>query len=328
MSFLLISLAALAFGPVLYWLSQRSRATMAALDGFVIVTIAGLVVVHIIPHAWATAGIGVVPLSLVGLIGPSLAERYLHGKGATKAHRYATLLALGGLVVHAIADGMALAMPVHHDEGSLLVLAVLLHRLPVALTVWWMLAESKGRRSAAAVLVVIGVATLGGFGAGESIAPALDSDLFAYFQSLVAGSLLHVVFHQPVLSHAEGAAAETRAGAGLGALVGLALVLSLADEHLPMQVTGSIDFMGTFVALTLETAPALLLAFAFAGLVHTLLIRHGLQETFCHKYSDEEARRIGGFSPEDVPERHAGDTLVFRPVLESFLDRCKGHPLC
>jgi len=271
MLFLLISLVALALGPALYWLSQRSQAAMAALDGFVIVTIAGLVVLHIIPHAWATAGIGVVPIALAGLIGPSLAEGYLHGRGATKAHRLATVVALGGLVIHATADGMALAIPVHHDEGSLLVLAVLLHRLPVALTVWWMLAESRGRKSAAGVLAVIGVATLGGFGAGDSIAPALDSDLFAYFQSLVAGSLLHVVFHQPVLSHAEGATSQTRAGAGLGALVGLLLVLALADAHLPKQVTGSIDFMGTFVALTLSTAPALFVAFAFAGIVQAFL---------------------------------------------------------
>src|SRR5690606_32820619 len=53
-----ISLLALAIGPVLFAMADRARATLAALDGFVMVAVAGLAVVHIIPHAVATAGVG------------------------------------------------------------------------------------------------------------------------------------------------------------------------------------------------------------------------------------------------------------------------------
>lgn len=60
--------------------------------------------------------------------------------------------------------------------------------------------------------------------------------------------------------------------AGMGAVIGLVLVALLADTHMPLQRSlGGIDFVNTFTTLTLESAPALLLAFALAGLVQVYL---------------------------------------------------------
>ncbi|MBT8492828.1 MAG: permease, partial [Deltaproteobacteria bacterium] len=268
MLLLIISIAALALGPALFWVSHRSRTASGAIDGFVIVTISGLVVVHILPHSIAVGGLWVMVAALLGFIGPGVAEKWLHLSTA-RTHGWAAALGLIGLVLHAVADGMALALP--EGEHSLLGLAVLLHRLPVALTIWWLLAPGRGSKAAIVLLAVVAGATVVGFTSTESIAPHLDTDAFAFLQALVAGSLMHVVFHQPVMTHDEEADPSSRAGAGFGALVGLIMVVSLADEHLPGQAMGSVDFAGTFIALLLETAPALILAFAVAGVVQAVM---------------------------------------------------------
>ena len=53
LTLLLISLLAFALGPVLYALADRAKSSLAALDGFVMIAVAGLAMVHIIPHAVA-----------------------------------------------------------------------------------------------------------------------------------------------------------------------------------------------------------------------------------------------------------------------------------
>ena len=59
---------------------------------------------------------------------------------------------------------------------------------------------------------------------------------------------------------------------GVGALLGLAAVASLGSEgHVPVHGHHAIGFSEVFTALALESAPALLLAFALAGLVQVVL---------------------------------------------------------
>ncbi len=55
--FLPLSIAALLLGPVVYTVGRRNRIVRQVLDGFIFITIAGIVTVHIIPEALAGGGL-------------------------------------------------------------------------------------------------------------------------------------------------------------------------------------------------------------------------------------------------------------------------------
>ena len=267
---LILSLVVLGIGPLLYHLARRVGVMLAALDGFVFVAIGGLVLLHVIPESLELAGWAAVAGALLGLWAPSWVEHRLHGL-ARQAHMVALLLALVGITLHAFVDGLALVRP--HEaggagEGHVLPMAVILHRLPVGLTIWFLLRPAYGVRAALATLTLIGLATTAGFFLGEAAVGDLASRGRGVFQALVAGSLLHVMVHRsyPI---AEGGRGRTGGvEAGLGALGGLALMWALTDGHgAPMSAAVARAFLG----LALETAPALLVAYGAAGLVQAVL---------------------------------------------------------
>ena len=279
MSLLIVSLFALAVGPLLYRAADSMRQALLALDGFVMIAVSGLVVVHIVPHAIAVAGPIAMIVALVGFLGPGIIESKLH-RAASRAHTATLVLACVGLVVHAFLDGVALGSPVGdhgHEPGSsesasVLAIAVALHRLPVAVTIWWLLRPSAGVVAAASTLAALFVATICGYAFSGVVEAALDSGWVSLFQALVAGSLIHVVVHRPHPVSPPSSKEGGRIYAGLGAVVGLLLVAVLADTHMPLQRSpGESNFVETFVMLSLESAPALLLAFALAGLVQVYL---------------------------------------------------------
>ncbi|RMH40922.1 MAG: hypothetical protein D6689_12340 [Deltaproteobacteria bacterium] len=273
MSLLIVSLIALAAGPLLFRAARAARGSFAALDGFVVVAIAGLMTIHVIPHAIAAAGLGSIAMALVGLLGPGLLERTLR-RAARHTHTATVVLAIAGLTVHAFFDGVALAEPASGHGAHMLAVAVVLHRLPVAITVWWVLRPDRRSRLALSALAALGAATVAGYAAGDAIASLLAESWLGYFQSLVAGSVLHVVFHRPHPDLASPATGRWRIYAGAGALAALGMVAALSETHLPLHAAAEgLDVGATFFALALESAPALLLAFAMAGVVQVLLPR-------------------------------------------------------
>jgi uncharacterized protein len=273
MALLVISVLALALGPILYRMADAARRTLLALDGFVLIAVSGLVVIHIIPHAFAVAGLAAPVLAILGFFGPALIERNLH-KAARQTHIATLVVACLGLIAHEFVDGVALAMPSTdpHNEGSILAIAVVLHRLPVAITVWWLLRPSMGLLIAVGTLVAMGVATVCGFAFSEMVGASVHTRWVGLVQALVAGSLLHVVLHRPPPLSLPSGHGRGHVFAGLGALAGLVLVGALSDTHMPLYAEpGAANFGETFLALALESAPALLIAFALAGLVQVFL---------------------------------------------------------
>jgi uncharacterized protein len=272
MTLLVVSLVALVVGPLLYRVADRARPTLAGLDGFVMVSVAGLAVTHIIPHAFSVAGPLALGVAVLGFIGPSVVEHQLE-RAAHKAHAATLALAIGGLIVHEFFDGVGLAAPADGDV-PVLAIAVVLHRLPLAVTVWWLLAPTSGKRTASAVLVGLGIATVLGYLSGDAVATVVDARWVGLLEALIAGSLLHVVVHRPppVVVAADGS--RERFMAGIGALAGVVVVVLLADEP---SGEGPLGFADVFVTLALESAPALVLAFALAGMVQVVLPRASLR---------------------------------------------------
>lgn len=293
MSWVLISLLALGLGPALVVVARKQRWVLGVVDGFVMVTIGGIVLLHILPHAFLIGGWAMLVLAAVGLLGPALFERTI-GPRLPTATRWMLPLALLGLSLHAFVDGAVLveAAQGHNashgghehaaSSGGWIALGVVLHRIPEGLASWWVFRQRYGVRGALLALTNIGAATTLGFFLGEQLEGHLG--VLHGLQALVAGSLLHVIFHRSHDFTGEDGALLTQGPtyeeglhpqrfsqipAAIGALLGVAILwgISLAHPALhPDAETGGAQL--TFFSLSLKSAPALLSSYIFIALVH------------------------------------------------------------
>jgi len=291
MTSLITSILVLAVAPLIYHTLRGRSGTKAGLDGFIFVSMGGLILADILPASFAEGGWPVIPVALAGLFVPFFLERNFRRIGRS-AHFVTLVLGLGGLCIHSVFDGLACAeggAAAHdghaHELGhSHLPYAVVLHSLPVGLTVWWLIRRAFGRFWAQSVIGLISGSRVAGYAVGEHLFETLDAATIAAIQALVAGSLLHVVFHRPhegdSCSHGEGEkvpapAPPTRSAwaAGVGGLIGLALVAALLGENL-LPSDGEHDhggFVDNLLELSLDGAPALLLGYALAGFIGVFL---------------------------------------------------------
>jgi uncharacterized protein len=198
MLFLIASLLVLGVGPSSYALAEHVPLLFKALDLFVVVAVGALVLLHIVPETVEKGGLVLLLPMLVGLLGPTVLERALSGL-ERQTHVAVVLFVLIGLAVHALLDGVALVLP--HAEESLLDLslpmAVVLHRVPVSLLLWWLIRPTYGVGLAWLALAIEGLGTVVGFVLAQKLAAHLASPAVAIVQALVAGSLLHVVVDRP-----------------------------------------------------------------------------------------------------------------------------------
>jgi len=268
---LLISIAALGFGPLAYRLAGGRHTFLAVVDGFVFVAIGGLVILSVLPESMAHGGWPTIGFVFLGFAGPTVAEHLFH-RAAKRTHVTALALGMLGLCLHAFVDGAALGSAV----GAQLTAAVVLHRLPVGLAIWWLLRPHFGPAFPSIVLGLVAAATGAGYGIGPGFGESLSSQSVAWFQAFVAGSLLHVVFFRPHLddhAHLEAKTTKaTRRFEGIGAVIAVLLLVVISAGAVETAGTylGS-RVVGTFLELTMESAPALVLAFLAAGLISVFL---------------------------------------------------------
>ncbi len=261
MILLIASIAALLLGPPLLKLASNSPWALRFLDGFVYIAIGGLVLLHVLPEVVEISGWWAIGAALIGMLGPSTVERRLE-RSAAKAHEAALILAIVALALHGLFDGVALSGQAHlHGEIGL---AVVLHRLPVGLTLWWLVRPAHGVRGASLALAVIALATVGGYALGGVAAGAMEEPAMGLLYALVAGSLLHVVLHRP---HPVAQGKGRRGDATIGAAFGVALLVFLHRSHEGQDA----HFWELLLDLTMESAPALLIGYAAAGLVQAFL---------------------------------------------------------
>ena len=273
-SLLVLSLLVLAVGPALHQLARATGTLLAALDGFVYVTMGGMVLFHILPETYHLSGWPVFIALALGLLGPGWVEHRLEDL-APQAHTVASLLALVGIGLHGFTDGLALGQGGHEQAGEyMLPWAVILHRLPVGLMVWFLLRPVYGVRLALATLLLIGVFTIMGFELGEIAVEELAIDGLGLFQAFVSGTLLHVVVHRSYPIDEVGASpAARRRQSGFGAVGGLVLLVFIVTDHFDPAI---VDSSQVFMRLAWESAPALLLAYLAAGLVYGFMPKGSL----------------------------------------------------
>lgn len=216
---LVLATGALALGPVLYGLLGRALWARSLLDGFVLGSVGGLVVLHVLPRVVEVAAVWAIAAFAVGVVLPFA----LHRAAFEGTERWAVALGLAAVAGHAAMDGAGIA----RGEEALSA-AIVLHRVPASVLVWWLMKPRFGARAATFGLVLLGVATfVGFFGMARVDLPPLA---LATFEALVGGALLHVVAGHGNLAESR----ESRgriAGALVGALAGLAVPVALLLEQ-------------------------------------------------------------------------------------------------
>jgi hypothetical protein len=185
---LILSIAALLLGPAIYTAGRQNPIARRVLDGLILLSIAAIIVVHVVPEALQHGGKLALVVILLGLAFPMLLER-LFRKATDTAHLFIVALAAAGLLIHAVVDGVAL-LP---ESGTSLAYAIVLHRLPVGMAIWCIVRPNFGTVIAISVFTLVIVATAAGYFAGASILELAETRTVALLQAFISGSLIHVV---------------------------------------------------------------------------------------------------------------------------------------
>jgi len=213
-----LSVLALLLGPFVYAWGRSQPTTKQVLDGFILVTVAGIVCVYIIPDAIAAGGRIAILFLLLGLVFPVAIERAFR-RSVQQAHVFILLLAAVGLIIHALIDGIALLPGVGAAANdsvdgtklgttssifdNQLAVGVILHRLPIGMAIWWSVRPGFGTTAAVTTFVSIIAATAAAFFLGAPVVELAELRSLGYFQAFVAGSLVHVVAFGVSHEHAE-----------------------------------------------------------------------------------------------------------------------------
>lgn len=272
-SFLALGFLALCAGPLMVWLLRSHTWSTVVLDSFCLITISGFALLHLLPESAEQAGWLVLPLALLGFILPSVAERTLH-HGHPGMRRVVIVLAVLGIAAHATLDGLFLNVGgdahkghLHAETHELTAWAVILHRIPEGLGIWWIVPRTLGVLPAVLITVASIVATLFGYFLGGSVLTDDSQNALAMLQSLLVGSLLHVVLHAHIPAPRE--QGRIRPASVLGAAIGVAVLGYVIHDHFPQGEHGGPAQV--FLRLALESAPALLIAYLLVGLCHAYM---------------------------------------------------------
>jgi len=227
---LALSILALLLGPVIYALSRKNHVARQVLDGFIFITIAGIICVNIIPEALAVGGTLALLFLLLGLAFPVVVE---HGFSSAlhEAHIVVLVLAALGLIIHATIDGIAI-LPAQDSD---LAHAVILHRLPVGMAIWWSLRPTLGTPVAVGAIVMISLATAVSYTLGAPMVELAEARSLAMIQAFVAGSLIHIVafgFTHEHDAHIEPVTKSQDWSYRVGILLGLFLVFTAPELHI------------------------------------------------------------------------------------------------
>jgi uncharacterized membrane protein YraQ (UPF0718 family) len=268
-SYLAAALLAILAGPAVFFLVRDRQGPFRFLDGFVVLAVPALVFLHVVPEAVDAADPWLVAALVAGLLAPGTLERVTRDVGH-RTDRLALVLGVSGLALHTVLEGAAVsALSGPGDLG--LGLAIVIHRLPVGLAVWWLVRDVYGDGWGAGAVLGLAAMTGAGFAAGEPVLTLVGGRGVELYTAFVGGTLVHVVFHQ--IGH------HVKPGSGklAAALEGMGAVLAMGVFLLPGLIGGEgeaasvVAATDRFLVLAAESAPALLLAYLFAGLLQGFL---------------------------------------------------------
>lgn len=265
--FLFFSLVAIAAGPLLFFLTEHNRHLWNVLDSFVLVTIGALVLFHIIPQSIEMIGWSAVLIMLLTFFLPMIFEGLK--KIAQTTHNITLFLALVGVMLHNFGDGMALVTPLHLEDAEALPMAIILHQIPIGMTIWWLLHPKLGTKISVFVISLIIVATIGGYVFGQNLFADLSSYWLGVFEAIMGGALLHVVIHSH--QHHKHHEKSWQWSAGIGTILGLIGFLLFHQMYNHEALFDQNKVSQIFFDLALQSAPALFIAYLISGALEIFL---------------------------------------------------------
>ena len=311
----MLGFLALCAGPMLVWLLRSHAWSTVMLDSFCLITVSGFALLHLLPESVAQAGWMVLPLAMLGFVLPSIAERTLH-HGHPSTRRVVILLAVLGISAHATLDGLFLNVGgcAHHGHGheathELTAWAVILHRIPEGLGIWWIVPRTLGLQSAVILTAVSIAGTSFGYFLGDTVLTDGSQSGLALLQSLLVGSLLHVVLHAHIPAPRENG--RFHLASLVGAAIGVAVLGTVIHDHFPEGRHGSPA--DVFVNLALESAPALLIAYVMVGLCHAFMPASWLQNMSSGTRLSQALRGVAVGLP--LPVCSCGVVPIYRQLI-------------
>ena len=189
MSLFLLSLIALWGGPLLLVVFNPTNKILSCIDKLVIFFISFLVIFHVIPKSIEQAGIIAIISIVFGALWPIVYQKISNSRNC-QLQRFLITIALIGVFMHTLLDGMALTGNIHLGA------AVVLHRLPEGICIWRIFHTKFNSVFAFAVLVIMTIITAAGFLFGNSWLTYAPENMMGVFEGLMAGVLLHVIVHK------------------------------------------------------------------------------------------------------------------------------------
>jgi uncharacterized membrane protein YraQ (UPF0718 family) len=262
MNVLLLDAAAVLAAPLVDRLVTRTPAASVALHDMARVAVLGIVFLHVLPHGVFLAGWSALVAFLVGLGVVWIAER----PWSRIAEGGALWAIIAALSLHHVLDGVALALP-SDEPVSVLAIGVLAHTLPVSLIAWRFALAHGGRSAGRITLAVILASTAIGWLAAINLPESPSGPPLGWVSCFLGGALVHVVGHRMDAPPDPADAARHRFASGVGACVGALVAWAVAADHpIPRRYLTELTIGQTFQELLVESAPAILLGFVFAGL--------------------------------------------------------------
>jgi hypothetical protein len=191
---LLLSLLTLFAGPLLYQWIRNGGWLAKTLDRMAVIVLLLIVTLLLLPEIIAQLGFIALILALGGYLFPALLEVIVR-RAAHTMHLATLLLALSGLVLHALLDGAGLAGSQSGPDQSL-ALAIILHRLGIGLMLWMIMQPAFGAKIAWATLAAVAAATIIGFEFSELIFPLAGDSAVMTIQAIIIGTIIHSLLHR------------------------------------------------------------------------------------------------------------------------------------
>lgn len=204
--YLAIAVLTVPLGAVIAFISRTRQQHFGIIFGFTAGAVLGIVLM-LMMHLYTAQGTATIFVMWGGFLLISALEYFTRRRGnatRTQTKNLSLDLTLLGLSIHSLADGFNLVIAEREAAlGGMLILAVLLHRLPVATVMAAALYKQRIEKSAGNTFIrIIGRLTplmlgpLVGALLGERLLQGTFKELTEYLTAFAAGTLLHVVMDE------------------------------------------------------------------------------------------------------------------------------------
>lgn len=259
---LIVAVSSVVAGALLGWWG-RSGPVLGPVRTFALVTSVAVALSQLLPDALAAIGIAALVAFLAGLFVPTLLERLV----SSRRDVVGLEIGFAGLLLHKIGDGLALGMFTselheghHHAE---VLIAIGAHTVPIVALVFLVYAQRANVRAAIVRSIALGVAACAGVLFASEAAVEVLHEVEPWITATVAGTLLHVVFHDWRSVPNGTPKAARRIGDLLALAMGAALV-AMGSAHSHGEATDSLrPALGdVLLGVVLVASPILLIALA------------------------------------------------------------------